>query len=340
MPPVIKSTVPLAPYTTLGVGGSAEYFAEVTHTEELSAVVQWARENGHAVTILGGGSNVVVPDTGVRGLVVRPLFLDVTYHTRGDGMQHVTAGAGVVLDALVADVVARGLWGLENLSAIPGTVGGVPVQNVGAYGVEARDVVVSVEAYDPHNGTCVTLTREECRFAYRDSYFKHAGAHLVIIAVTFSLSEVPTPRLSYKDLATRFSGVDTPTLSAIRDAVVSIRAGKFPDWRTVGTAGSFFKNPVITPAHYAALRVRHPDMPGFVTDDGRMKVSLGWILDHVCGLRGYTEGNVGLYHAQALVLVCTPEARAEEVLAFADTIIARVHAATDIIVEREVTLLT
>jgi UDP-N-acetylmuramate dehydrogenase len=289
------------------------------------------------VHVLGGGSNVLVPDTGVRGLVVHPLFSDVTYEEVGASV-HVTAGAGVVLDGLIEELVSRELWGMENLSGIPGTVGGVPIQNVGAYGVEGKDVIVSVAGYDPTNDTVVTLSNEACMFAYRDSYFKHEGRHLIITSVTFVLSRVATPKLSYKDLVERFGAQASPTLSDIRHAVIAIRSSKFPDWRTTGTAGSFFKNPIISEAHYDTLRAEYPELPGFKTADGHVKVSLGWILDRVCGLRGYTEGAVGLYHAQALVLVCTHGTPAEEIIAFADAIIARVYAATNISVEREVTL--
>lgn len=197
MPPTVTANVPLGPRTTLAAGGVAQYFAEASSLEALREVVQWARRENHAVHVLGGGSNVLVPDTGVRGLVVHPLFSDVTYEEVGASV-HVTAGAGVVLDGLIEELVSRELWGMENLSGIPGTVGGVPIQNVGAYGVEGKDVIVSVAGYVPTNDTVVTLSNEACMFAYRDSYFKHEGRHLIITSVTFVLSRVATPKLSYK----------------------------------------------------------------------------------------------------------------------------------------------
>ena len=338
MPDHVQTQVPLASLTTLGIGGAAEYFAQARTLSELRAFAQWAKSENHPLFILGGGSNVLIPDQGVKGCVVHPVFSDITYLEIGEDIQ-VTVGAGVVLDELVATLVAQGLWGLENLSGIPGTVGGVPVQNVGAYGVEAKDVVVSVAAYDPVTDYVLTLTRAECAFGYRDSYFKREGKHLIITSVTFRVSKEVTPKLAYKDLATRFAETTTPSLQEVRSAVLLIRNKKFPDWRAVGTAGSFFKNPIITEDAYAKLSVLYPELPGFKVDEGRVKVSLGWILDHVCKLRGYSEGAVGLYTEQALVLVCAHGTPSHEVISFSEKIIARVYEATGILIEREVTII-
>ena len=255
-----------------------------------------------------------------------------------DSDVYVTVGAGVVLDEFVETLVAQGLWGLENLSGIPGTVGGVPVQNVGAYGVEAKDIIVAVEVYDPISDSVEALSNPECAFTYRDSYFKREGKHLIITAVTFRVSRIATPKLAYKDLAARFSEEAAPSLQDVRDAVLLIRSKKFPDWRVVGTAGSFFKNPIIPAEEYEKLRATYPELPGFPTDDGRVKVSLGWILDHVCNLRGYTEESVGLYSEQALVLICAHGTSPNDVISFSEKIIARVYEATGITIEREVTI--
>ncbi len=337
MPDQIQTQVSLASHTTLGVGGGAEYFAKARTLSELRAFVYWANSEKHPLFILGGGSNLLVPEEGIRGLVVHPAFHEVTYKDVESDV-HVTAGAGVVLDELIENLAAQGLWGLENLSGIPGTVGGVPIQNVGAYGVEAKDVVLSVEAYNPITDSVEALSNPECAFTYRDSYFKREGKHLIITSVTFRVSRVATPKLSYKDLAARFSDEVTPSLQDVRDAVLLIRSKKFPDWRVVGTAGSFFKNPIIPAEEYEKLRATYPELPGFPTDDGRVKVSLGWILDHVCNLRGYTEESVGLYSEQALVLICAHGTSPTDVMSFSEKIIARVYEATGIVIEREVTI--
>ena len=337
MPESIKQNVPLAPYTTLQIGGPAEYFAEV-HTEaELLEATTFANERKLQVTILGGGSNALVSDDGVKGLVIRPHFTDVAYTEAGNDV-FVTVGSGVVLDALVAELVAKDIWGLENLSAIPGSVGGVPVQNVGAYGVQVSDTIEHVTAYDIREQEVVTLNNDACAFGYRDSFFKTTrGKDFVILSVTFKLSRVADPKIAYKDLAHYFANNTNPSLAEIRNAVTEIRSKKFPDWHTVGTAGSFFKNPIIPKAKYEDLVATYPDLPGFETEEGMVKIPLGFVLDRILGLRGYREGNVGLYEAQALVLVNYGGATEKEVTAFAQSVLQKVHDATGIEIEWEVT---
>lgn len=339
MPPGITQNVSLATHTTLGVGGAADYYAPAHTRDELTELVAWARVEGHPITILGGGSNVLVADEGIRGLVIHMCIADIAYRRNGEEV-HVTAGAGVALDALIAELAEKNLWGLENLSAIPGTVGAVPVQNVGAYGVEASDVIHSVCVYDITNDIVTTLTNSVCAFAYRDSIFKkEIGKKYIILSVTFIVSESGTPKIAYKDLKTFFETHDSAPVRVldVRNAVIAIRSKKFPDWHIMGTAGSFFKNPIITQEAYNTLMVKYPEIPGFLTDGGMVKIALGWVLDHVCGMRGVWIGNVGLYEHQALVLVCTKNASAAEVKNFSQKIIDMVLEKTNIIVEREVT---
>lgn len=340
MPPCIRTNVLLAPYTTLGVGGPAQFFAEVESVAVLEEVVTWAQNAGHTVTILGGGSNVLVSEEGVQGLVIRYIAEGITYEERDDVVL-VTADAGVILDTLIEELVSKELWGLENLSAIPGMVGAVPVQNVGAYGVEAKDIIESVQVYDCVEKSVRTLTNTECVFAYRDSLFKKTeGSKYIILAVTFRVSPVPKPRLQYKDLIEYFGDETHPSLRAIREALITIRGKKFPDWHTVGTAGSFFKNTIISPSAYDALAREYPALPGFPEQNGNVKVSLGWILDKVCGLKGYREGKAGLYEKQALVLVCERGTTAREVTEFVSHVSACVFEKTGITIEAEVRMLS
>ena len=264
---------------------------------------------------------------------------DVAYMRNGEEV-HVTAGAGVELDVLIAELAEKNLWGLENLSAIPGTVGAVPVQNVGAYGVEACDVIHSVCVYDVTNDVVTTLPNNACAFAYRDSIFKKEhGKKYIILSVTFIVSESGAPKIAYKDLKTFFETHDSAPVKVldVRNAIIAIRSKKFPDWHIMGTAGSFFKNPIITQEAYRALVAKYPEIPGFLLDDGMVKIALGWVLDHVCGMRGVWVGNVGLYEHQALVLVCTKNATAAEIKNFSQMIIDTVFEKTNIVVEREVT---
>lgn len=337
---LIKKDVPLAGYTTLGIGGRAEYLAEVTNLHELHEVVLWAKENTIPVTILGGGSNVLVRDEGVKGVVIQIRFTEVTYTKKDEEYMYVTTGAGIVLDELVAELVSKNLWGLENLSGIPGTVGAVPIQNVGAYGVEACECIHTVTVYDTETHTTLEFTNDACVFSYRDSIFKHeSGKRYIVVAVTFLVSSTPNPKLGYKDIKS-FFGKDTPSsIGEIREAIIAIRSKKFPDWKTVGTAGSFFKNPIIPKNQFEELKTLYPLVPGYVVQGNQVKVSLGWILDHVCNMRGIRKGQVGLYEKQALVLVCDKGSSANEVQSFSESIIREVFQKTKIIIEREVTIL-
>lgn len=338
MPPISRR-VSLAAHTTLQVGGEAEYFTTVTTTEALAAVVAWAKEQALPITILGGGSNVLVADAGVAGLVVQIAGGRWYYEPTMTGQVRVRADAGVSFDTLVADTVARGYWGLENLSHIPGTVGATPVQNVGAYGAEMADVIESVTVFDLDTQIVEEWPAAACEFRYRHSCFKSTKrGRYVVMAVTLLLQTKPRPQLQYgalQELAAR----EVVTLAEIRATVIAIRAGKFPDWHRVGTAGSFFMNPSVPAAQAAALQEQYPELPTYPQADGTVKVSLGWLLDHACGLRGYRVGAVGLHDAQALVLVQYGGASAAEVDAFATTVADIVREKTGITITREVTAL-
>lgn len=333
----IKAHVPLAPHTTLHVGGVAEQFVSVTSRKELHAALAHASNEAMPVTILGGGSNVLISDDGVPGLVIKNEIHGITCKKQGT-VVYCTVGAGESWDAFVAHAVTHGWWGIENLSAIPGSVGATPIQNVGAYGVEVATVIESVEVFDQVTGTIQRLTPAECAFAYRDSLFKHAdGRNYIVTAVTFALHTTPTPQLQYADLQNYFGADASPTLGAVRDAVIEIRSRKFPDWHKTGTAGSFFKNPIITRKHYEALLAKHPKLPMYPVDEERVKVPLGWVLDNMLQLRGVHHGNVGTYKGQALVIVNCGSASAREIDQFATMIEERVYDATGITIAREVT---
>ncbi len=335
----IQQNTPLAPYTTLGVGGAARSFVEVKSVDELSEAVAYAKEQGESFVMLGGGSNLLVPDAGYDGLVIKMSIVGVEEIDQTTENVVIKVGAGVNFDTLVGQTVERGWWGLENLSSIPGTVGATPVQNVGAYGAEISQTVVLVEVYDTHKDIITTLSNSECEFAYRTSAFKQDPSRYIITAVTFSLSLLARPQCTYTDLAKHFANEASPSLESIRQAIQEIRSQKFPDWTVVGTAGSFFKNPIIPAEQALPLLEKYPDLPHYPEDNGQVKLSLGYILDKICGLKGYKIGKVGLYQNQALVLVVDKEAAATEVLNFAKEITQKVFEYTGITIEREVTLL-
>lgn len=332
----IERNVPLASYTTFGIGGPAEYFTTIKEEDALGEAVRFAKERGLQITVLGGGSNMLVADEGVKGLVIKNEIGGIAYEENDDTVL-VTAGAGVSWDALVAETVAKGFWGIENLSGIPGTVGATPIQNVGAYGVEIADVISSVHVFNIDTEQHETLKGDTCAFTYRHSIFKtEEGKCYIVIKVVYELSRTPAPKLGYKDLDARFHGAQ-PLLTEIRDAIITIRSSKFPDWHETGTAGSFFKNPIVTPRAYDALVQKYPGIPAFFTEAGMVKVPLGWILEHILNLKGVQSGNVGTYRGQALVVVNYGGATAAEIDAFANTVVQKVFDMTDIVVEREVT---
>jgi len=332
---IVKNTH-LAAHTTLHVGGVADYFVEVSSTQELIQALRFAAQNAAPVFMLGGGSNVLFPDSGYRGLVIKNTIsgYDITEH---GSTVLVSVGAGTNWDEFVATMCQKNYWGVENLSSIPGTVGATPIQNVGAYGVEVSHVIESVTAINSETCAEKTFTPAECHFAYRDSFFKTAeGKKWVVTAVTFTLSKKPQPNLAYADLHPLHTQ-ENLTATQVRDFVKTVRSKKFPDWSVVGTAGSFFKNPIVTAADYRRLQALYPDMPAYQATNGDWKLSLGWLLDKVCGLKGYCVGEVCLYENQALVLTNTGDS-ATAILEFVQYIISHVYEKTQVTIEPEVLL--
>ncbi len=337
---VFEKKTPLSPETTFRIGGEAEFFYCAKTKKSLREAIVSAKENILPVVVLGGGSNVLVSDSGIEGLVLQIGIKGISYKNSDDYV-YVRVGAGVVFDELIDEVVSKGYWGLENLSAIPGSVGATPVQNVGAYGVEVADIISEVEVYDSKKDEFNILTKEDCGFRYRHSIFKRKeNKNLVVVNVTFRLSKKADRKLEYKDLKTFFESDSKPSAKKIRSVVVSIRSKKFPDLSKIGTAGSFFKNPIIDKSHYKNLLKKYPKMPSFEISEDKVKVPLGWILDNVLNIKGVSEGNVGMWEKQALVLVNYGGASSEDIKKFATNIYKKVLEATDIKIEWEVSELS
>jgi len=332
----VQKQIALAAHTTLHVGGVADYFAEVTTQEELQQALQFAQQTAVPVCVLGGGSNVLFPDAGYRGLVIKNAICSRQVEQDGSIVM-VTVGAGEQWDALVADMCAAGYWGIENLSAIPGTVGATPIQNVGAYGAEVSKVITQVTATNKETGVEKQFTHDECQFGYRDSYFKSvAGKQWIVTTVTFKLSTTPQPNFRYADLQP-LQAIKNISPSMVREAVRDIRSVKFPDWSVVGTAGSFFKNPIVSPVDYTRLTKQYPELPAHQLSNGDWKLSLGWILDKVCGLKGFCVAGVCLYQKQALVLTNTGSS-AKDIYTFVELVTKKVFEKTQITIEPEVLL--
>jgi UDP-N-acetylmuramate dehydrogenase len=322
---LVAHDVPLAPRTTLGIGGAARRLCTVMDVGELREVLGQAARDGEQVLVLGGGSNLVVGDAGWDGVVITLGRRDVTI-ARGGDHAIVTAAAGVSWDDLVAQVVGEGLAGVEALSGIPGQVGATPIQNVGAYGQEVADTLVSVTAYDRQADEVVTLPRDACGFGYRNSRFKGGDRH-VVLEVAFRLARGPqSAPLRYAEL-TRALGVSDggrAPLAAVRETVITLRRGKGmvvdpadPDSRS---AGSFFVNPVLDGDALAALKARAPGVPCFPGGDGATKVSAAWLIEQAGFKKGFTHGNVGVSSKHALALINRGGASAAELLALARTI--------------------
>jgi UDP-N-acetylmuramate dehydrogenase len=337
----IQTEVALTSYNTLGVPVYARSFVSITHRDQLPLVREYLVSSNSPYTILGGGSNILFCTEYYEGLVMYQAIKGYEYTKGEDNKIRVTVGAGEVLDEVIEKMIHAGLWGLENLSHIPGSVGATPVQNVGAYGVEVKDTIESVEVYDLEDGRIQVLSNADCQFGYRDSIFKHTqGGRYIILSVTFLLSQTPAPKITYADLASHFeAGEHAPTALEIRDALRTIRGNKFPDWHTIGTAGSFFKNPIITKAAFETLLEKYPHLPGFDTGHGSVKVSLGYILDKILGLRGHCEGAICLSQKQALVLTTQKNTRGEIIYTFAQSVCKKVFDATGITIEMEVSVI-
>ncbi|MBR3859267.1 MAG: UDP-N-acetylmuramate dehydrogenase [Bacteroidaceae bacterium] len=314
----------LLAHNTFGMDVRAALFVEYDTVDELRAFVlsaDFARYDRHLH--IGSGSNLLFGGD-YRGIVMHSALRDLEVVAEDDNHLWVRVGSGYVWDDFVGHCVAQGWAGVENLSAIPGEVGASAVQNIGAYGVEVRDVIDRVEAM-ALDGTLRTFTNEECRYGYRDSVFKaEMRGQYIITHVTYRLDRVPTYRLDYGDLRVRVEADGEPTLQAVRNAVTAIRDSKLPDPKVLGNAGSFFTNPVIPRTQYEALKAEYPTMPSYPIDDTRVKVPAGWLIDSA-GWKGRALGRAAVHDRQALVLVNLGGATGREVMTLAERICEDVY---------------
>jgi UDP-N-acetylmuramate dehydrogenase len=317
----------------LGVGGAARYFAAATTEDEILEALGWAGQQGVPVRVLGGGSNLVVSDAGFDGLVLAVWLRGSSFSSpSGDALFSVKAGEP--WDSVVAQAVARGLAGLEGLSGIPGSAGATPIQNVGAYGQEVAETVVSVRVIDRSLLSALEFSAAECRFAYRDSFFKsEAPERYVVTEVRFGLSEREPAPVRYPDLLRELErrAIAAPTLAEVRDCVLAVRGEKSmlldPNDPNGRSCGSFFLNPIV-PAELAE-RVRSvagsTAVPTYPQRDGRVKLAAGWLIEHSGFQKGLRDGNVGLSTKHALAVVAHDGATANEVKKLSQRIVAGVR---------------
>jgi UDP-N-acetylmuramate dehydrogenase len=329
-----RENVPLAPRTTLAVGGPARWFVEAREESAVLDALAWARTRGVPLRVLGGGSNLVVPDEGVDALVVKIDLRGVSTREAGGALE-LTAAAGEPWDDLVRRAVERGWAGLECLSGIPGLVGATPIQNVGAYGQEVSDTVTEVRALDTREGAVATLAGRDCGFVYRDSRFKSGEpGRWVVLSVSYRLRPGGPPTLRYADVEKHLEArrLAAPTLADVRESVLAIRRAKSmvlddPGDPNRRSCGSFFTNPIVSAAELAEVerRVGDPAMPRWPQPDGRVKLSAAWLIERAGFRRGHRHGTVGLSTRHALAIVCHEGARARDVVAFARELQAAVR---------------
>lgn len=313
----------------------ARYWAEFSHEDEAVSLLTDHRFDALPRLVVGGGSNLLFTGD-YPGLLLHPDIQGYDLVGEEKDAVLVKVGAGMKWDDLVAETVARGWSGAENLSGIPGCVGASPVQNIGAYGVEAKDLIVEVEALELATGHPVHLSQADCRFGYRDSVFKHRLKNaLVVTRVTFRLSTRFQARLDYGDLAARVGSQGEPTPALVRETILAIRREKLPDPDTMGNAGSFFMNPVIQVAHYNNLLVSHPAMPGWPQADGTVKVPAAWCIEQT-GWKGKQLGGAAVHARQPLVLVNKRGATPADLLQLSAAIQADVLATFGITLKPEV----
>lgn len=297
------------------------------------------REHPERWMVLSGGNNILFTED-YEGVLLTPVGEQITLLCEEDNAVRIRVEAGLEWDNLVAWAVERNLWGIENLSLIPGKVGAAPVQNIGAYGVEVKDALTAVEYYDVERGTMERLEREACRFGYRESIFKQElKGRVVITAVEFALSRVAAPKLGYGDVEREVATRGGATLRNIREAICAIRRSKLPDTAVLGNAGSFFKNPVVEASVAEALLASYPEMPHYpAADPAKVKLAAGWLIDRA-GLKGYREGRVGVHDRQALVLVNHGGATGGEVIALARKVQQTVKEKFGVEIDTEVNIL-
>ena len=300
----VFENISLKPYNTFGIDVKARQLVVLEPGDNVPPL------EGE-VLVIGAGSNMVFTKD-YEGTVIT---LSKTFHLSPFTSHLVTAWGGMVMDDLIQWTLDHGLYGLENLSAIPGTVGASAVQNVGAYGAEAKDFIDSVEAYDFEEHRPCIFSNADCRFAYRDSLFKHHLGRYLILRVTYRLSNTFTPNLSYKAL----ENLPHDTAQLLREAIIDLRWSKLPRPEEHGSAGSFFKNPVVDETIYHRLKAEYPDMPDAHSTDGGYKLSAGWLIDKA-GWKGRTQGRAGVWPKNALVLYNADGCTGDEVRALAATI--------------------
>ncbi len=340
----------LKKYNTFGIDSTARYFAVFSDEDQLAGLLAEAKAGAESVFILGEGSNILLTKD-IDGLVLKNEIKGIELVDEDEDHFYVTAGAGESWHGFVQYCLGRNWAGVENLSLIPGSVGAAPMQNIGAYGVEIKDVFHELSAWDLEAGKIRLFTLNDCHFGYRESIFKkEAKGRFIILDVTFRLNKIPVFHTAYGSIREELEkmGIQELSIQAISQAVVNIRTSKLPDPAQIGNAGSFFKNPIIPNEQYAELKGRYPDIVGYpeapapaepaASAPAATKLAAGWLIEQ-CGWKGYRNGDAGCHARQALVLVNYGHATGREIYDLSEQILRSVHEKFGVTLEREVNVI-
>lgn len=335
---MLQENINITPFTTFGVEVISRYFATFSSIEELRKLL--AEVKDQQLLVLGGGSNMLFRKD-YEGITIKNEITGISVIEENEESVLLKVGAGEVWHNFVLYSIEHNLGGIENLSLIPGSVGASPMQNIGAYGVEIKDVFDSLEAIEIATGELHTFSHQDCQFGYRESVFKkELKGKYIIVSVSYKLSKQPKLNTSYgainSELATR--GITQPSIKDVSDVVIAIRQSKLPDPKEIGNAGSFFKNPVIPKSHYIALQKTYENIPSYPVSKDTVKVPAGWLIDNA-GWKGKTIGEYGVHKNQALVLVNYGKANGNDIFQLSEDIIADIYKRYQIKLEREVNII-
>ncbi len=337
----IEENVSLRAFNTFGIAATAAYFTEVNSEDQLKELLLHPVYRQHKHLILGGGSNILFTRN-FDGLVIKTTLRGIVAQEEGSGHMLVQAGSGENWHHLVEHCIKNNWGGIENLSLIPGTAGAAPMQNIGAYGVEIKDVIESVVAIDMKDGSSRTFSNADCRFNYRESVFKQELREKYFISsVTLRLTKrMHQLNLQYGALQDQLKQhhIEHPTINDVSDAVIAIRKSKLPDPKVVGNAGSFFKNPTIDEKMFSLIKKDYPNIPSYPVDNQNIKIPAGWLIEQ-CGWKGKRFGDVGIHPLQALVLVNYGSGKGEEIFELAQKIRSSVEEKFGVILMTEVNII-
>jgi UDP-N-acetylmuramate dehydrogenase len=335
----MQENISLLPYNTFGIFANAKYFTLFSSTEDLKNILQSTEVKTNGLCILGGGSNILLTKD-VDKVVLKNELKGIEIISQNNEVALVKCAAGEVWHSFVLWCIENNLYGVENLSLIPGTVGAAPMQNIGAYGVEIKDVFFELEAMQIDSLQMKTFNQAQCEFGYRESFFKRKGKdQYIITSVTFQLNKKANLNASYGAIQEVLTAkqIENPTAKDISNAVIEIRQSKLPDPKEIGNAGSFFKNPEIATKHFLVLKKVYPSMPGYTLTEYLTKVPAGWLIEQ-CGWKGFRKDDLGVHARQALVLVNYKQALGAEIYNLSTQILESVKNKFDIVLEREVNI--